>query len=86
MFVKAKNEAKRKFVKQNEAKNLKRKEAKKLVLDFRLNKRKQSETDPVSLRSEKNFKQNRRTLSPMQHKREVARAESQLCVKQQSVQ
>jgi hypothetical protein len=28
----------------------KRKQAKKLVLDFRLSKRKQSETDPVSLR------------------------------------
>jgi hypothetical protein len=63
MFVTAKNEAKRKFVMRNEAKicflfaskrkirsEKKRKQAKKLVLDFRLNKRKQSETDPVSLR------------------------------------
>jgi hypothetical protein len=59
----AKNEAERKFVKRNEAKyfflfaskrkirsETKRKQAKKLLLDFRLSKRKQSETDPVSLR------------------------------------
>jgi hypothetical protein len=38
-----------------EAKNSKRNEAKKLGFYFRLNKRKQSETDPVSLRSEKKF-------------------------------
>jgi hypothetical protein len=62
MFVTAKNEARRKFVKRNEANfcfrfaskrkirsETKRKQAKKLVLDFRLNKRKQSETDYVSL-------------------------------------
>jgi hypothetical protein len=63
--VTAKNEAKRTFVKRNEAKKMfisfrfeakrkirsetKRKQAKKLVLYFRLSKRKQSETDPVSL-------------------------------------
>jgi hypothetical protein len=63
MFVTAKNEAKRKFVKRNKAKicflslskrkirrENKRKQAKKLFLGFRLNKRKQSETDPVALR------------------------------------
>jgi hypothetical protein len=71
MFVTAKNEARRKFVKRNEANfffrfaskrkirsETKRKQAKKLVLDFRLNKRKQSETDHVSLRfasKRKNF-------------------------------
>jgi hypothetical protein len=76
---KAKNEAKRKFVKRNEAKFLfllaskrkircetKRKQVKKLVLYFHLSKRKQSETDPVSLRfaskRKKKFKRNRRTL------------------------
>jgi hypothetical protein len=60
---KAKNEAKRKVVRRNEAKffflfaskrkirsETKRKQAKKMVLYFRLSKRKQSETDPVSLR------------------------------------
>jgi hypothetical protein len=65
MFVTAKNKVKKTFVEQNQAKffssfhfkakNSKRKQAKKLVLDFRLSKRKQSETDPVSLISEKNF-------------------------------
>jgi hypothetical protein len=64
--VTAKTEAKRKFAKRNEAKKLcfsfrfeakrnirsetKRKQAKKVVLNFRLSKRKQSETVPVSLR------------------------------------
>jgi hypothetical protein len=60
MFVKARNKAKRKFVNANEAiffaskrkiqSETKRKQTKKFVLDFRLSKRKQSETDPVSLR------------------------------------
>jgi hypothetical protein len=62
-FVTVKNKAKRKFVKRKKAKifflfaskrkirsETKRKEAKKMVLDFRLSKRKQSETGPVSLR------------------------------------
>jgi hypothetical protein len=37
------------LVKRNEAKNLKRNEAKKLVFHFRLSMRKLSETDPISL-------------------------------------
>jgi hypothetical protein len=44
--------------KQNEAKKLKRNEAKKLVLCFRLSMQKQSETDPVSL----NFASKRKNI------------------------
>jgi hypothetical protein len=63
MFVTAKNKVKRKICKAKRSKifvffvskrkirsETKRKQAKKLVLDFRLSKRKQSETEPISLR------------------------------------